>query len=800
MFERRLKIVLALLLLVTGVMLTRAVQLQVFGRDHWQQQAVESMKRPRLIETTRGRILDARGEPIALDVACIDAAVDYRAILEPPDPTWLNAQAIARVRRDLADSYWKVTPEERKRRIDDEAKAVKHDIGQMWKALALELDKSDPAAALERIETTRRGIVERVQMRRRYVWYHKYRQAVDEKKGETAPWYSRWLLEDQGEGLDVDNFVEDVGEQEAPHTILHNIDNDTLIRLKKSRDKYPGLAFIDSTQRYYPFHNVASHVLGRLSKVMQEDIARDPNLGRNELREYQKNDLIGRMGLEALCEPALRGTRGQVVRVAGENREMSRVESVPGADVRTTIDIKLQRDVEQLFKSVQMRTHHDNRDIIEAAEMHGAAVVIDVASGAVLTLASWPNFDANRFDEEYATLSKDFYNQPLMNRATQWAIEPGSTVKPIIGLGAIADGLCGTTHGVECTGYLTMGRVTFRHSFRCWTASQFGKSRPELVSHHQIPTNAPHRGHSGNPDGFLSFSDAVERSCNVYYETLAGKLTISGVRKWFDAFGLGRRTGIGIAEVNGRIPSGEGLSRSTLSGETWFAGIGQGQVGATAIQMANVAATLARDGVWLRPHLVSSNTPTTRPASVGVDGPDRVDLRLPPDALAAARQGMINVVYSNGGTADDMVKEARAKLAGKTGSATAAPFRTPARDERGDVIYETVEIKDTSGEVVRTIKRVKEWVSYTPLSPQNPDGILKWYRGFGEDGMTISHAWFIGYAPADNPKVAFAVMVEYGGSGGLAAGSVAKGVVDACVDHGYLVQTNFPNPKVAAAR
>src|SRR3954465_13670179 len=118
MFERRLKIFLLMLLLVTGVMLMRAVQLQVFGRDDWQRQAEESRKRPRLIETTRGTIFDHTGKPIALDAACIDAAVDFRAVLDPPAPAWVKEQAIARVRRDLGDAYGKTPPEERKQRID----------------------------------------------------------------------------------------------------------------------------------------------------------------------------------------------------------------------------------------------------------------------------------------------------------------------------------------------------------------------------------------------------------------------------------------------------------------------------------------------------------------------------------------------------------------------------------------------------------------------------------------------------------------------------------------------------------
>ncbi|HEV2296088.1 MAG TPA: penicillin-binding transpeptidase domain-containing protein [Tepidisphaeraceae bacterium] len=812
MFERRLKIFLSILLLVTGVMVLRAMQLQVFGRDHWQRQAVESMKRPRLIETTRGRIIDAKGKIIALDEACIDAAVDFRAILSPPDADWLRGQAIARVRRDLGDSYWKVSTDERKERILKQTAAVRDDLGGMWRVLAEELARkenggADPsprqlAVALERIEETRRSIVERVQMRRRYVWYHKYRQAVEEKKDERSPWYAKWIMGEQaGDGPDVDNFMEDVGEQEAPHAILHKIDNDVLIRLKKSRHKYPGLAFIDSADRYYPYENVASHVLGRLSKVMREDMLGDPNLGRDELREYQPNDLIGRMGLEALCEPALRGTRGQVVRVAGEQTEISRVESAPGTDVRTMIDIDLQQQIERLFTKVTLKEHDKS---LATQEMHGAAVVIDVPTGAVRVLASWPNYNANEFDVKYAELARDEFNQPLLNRATQWAIEPGSTVKPIVGLGAITDGLCSAGEGIECTGYLTIRRTTLKTSHRCWVASMFAAQYPDAVAHHQIPTQAPHRGHSGNPNGFLTFSDALERSCNIYFQNLADEMGVAGLVKWFQRFGLGRPTGIGIAESRGWLISAEGMNRRHVLGDTWYAGIGQGQVGATTIQMANAAATIARDGVWLRPHLVDPGTPTTRPAALLPDGPDRVDLKLAPAAILAAKKGMVDVVYAPGGTADNIM-HAPVRVAGKTGSAQAATLRTPIRDERGNLTYECAKcqapiesIEQAKCIVCESERRRIRRTSHMPSSPQQPNPAVPWYRGFGEDGKTISHAWFIGYAPAENPRIAFAVMVEYGGSGGFAATGVAKGVIEACVQHGYL-QADAAAPKLESA-
>ena len=117
-------------------MVLRAAQLQVFGRNYWQQQATDAMKKSRLIETTRGTIFDAKGKPIALDVACTDAAVDYRAVLDTPDPTWVAAQAVARVRRDLGDGYGKISSDARKQRIDKQKLVVVQDLprcGGRWR-------------------------------------------------------------------------------------------------------------------------------------------------------------------------------------------------------------------------------------------------------------------------------------------------------------------------------------------------------------------------------------------------------------------------------------------------------------------------------------------------------------------------------------------------------------------------------------------------------------------------------------------------------------------------------------------
>jgi penicillin-binding protein 2 len=312
----------------------------------------------------------------------------------------------------------------------------------------------------------------------------------------------------------------------------------------------------------------------------------------------------------------------------------------------------------------------------------------------------------------------------------------------------------------------------------------------ENVMHHRVPWDAQHRGTHGNPDGFLTFADALQRSCNVYFETLADQLGLDRLSRYYKAFGLGRDTGIGIPEVSGLVPSSYRGPRAHARSVLWFSAIGQTQVLASPLQMANVAATIARDGVWVRPRLVADGV-ETRPILVRdpadpsgktmIPAPDRVDLGLPKAALAAAREGMVRVVNAPGGTGR-YIHRKDMYVAGKTGTAEAARMRLPkldrdlklVKDENGRTVYEELPLARVGGEQTR--------------SP--------WYRGYGKEGKDLKHAWFIGFAPAENPQVAFAVMLQYGGSGGANAGPIAAKVLDACVRHGYLKPAG-PVPGVA---
>lgn len=791
MFERRLKIFLLILGLAVGGLLVRAAQLQIVERDYWKKQASEELKKVKYLETDRGAIVDRKGRELAADRPCVDACVDYQAIIHPADPKWLHATAARRLKNRMGDA-WSHTPKKQREKLcEQEAPFVQKDIDAMWDRLAEVSGKPR-----EDIERTRQDILQMVELRKRLAWYKAYASATE--KGGGTPDQStieKWLEPGSNEGAPIDNFTVNIAEESTPHIILHAIGLDVQNELGRHSAHYPGLSLRPGLHRYYPYEDVACHIIGHLGKVGAEDMKdHDPNYG-NLRRQYFPNDDIGRGGLEWLCEPALRGTLGRVTSVTGESSSQTTDQPVPGQTVHTTIDIDLQQDIQNFFASATLHDPHGHPNaegeypiLEDHAILHGAAVLLDVQTNQVLAMVSYPTYDLNHFDDLYAKLKADPIEDKLRDRATESQLEPGSTVKPLVGLSAITAGVMKVNEGIECTGYLVLpvnGKPRTFLNGRCWVASGFAQQLKDLgmtPAHHPIPF--PHKGHDGNLDGFLTYSDALERSCNVYFETVADRMGRARLHDWMDRFGLGRRTGIGIEEYKGRVP-GPNEHFGNPRAINFFAGIGQGYVAATPIQMANVAATIARGGIWMRPHLIETDPatgklPPVRPRAL--DGPDVVDLHLDPQGVAAARQGMINVVDAPAGTGK-MAHMSNMLIAGKTGTAQAAPFRVVQHDEQGQPM------RDEKGHYVHKM--------FQPSTPDNPNAELPWYRGTGtKDNYKLDHAWMIGFAPADHPKIAFAVLVEYGGSGGGAAADVVKFSLDDCIAHGYLQpQINKPKPQ-----
>lgn len=760
MFERRLKVFLVLLFAMTGVLALRAAHVQIVQREHWRERALAQMTRSKEIPTVRGKILDLKNRPVALDRPCIDACVDFRALTSPPDKAWVRSVAGERLTASLGDAFKKAARAERTRMLDAEVVRVRADIDSMWARLAKLSGRTTG-----QLEEARDAVVHKIEMRRRHVWYRHYERAREKYESrEPTPAWRRWLVDESAQPPHPDEFTrEPIEEELADHAILKALKVEEQNEIRKHIESYPGLTLRPGIERHYPYMDAGCHLLGNLSRVMREDLVTKWNIEADELRQYQPNDVIGRTGIESLAEPLLRGSRGRIEMVQGRENPAGRIEPVHGRDVQITIDIELQHDVTQLFAEARVVNETTTPKSYDVLPMHGGAVVIDVTTSEVLVLASYPTFDANEFDEKFAEMNADDLNLRLLNRATQVAREPGSTVKPVVGLAGIAEKVIGVHDGIECTGFMEINGKRIDHG-KCWTQKMFG------LTHREIPSRDPHFGTHGNPDGYLTFNEAVQRSCNVYFENIGDRLKLEGLSTWYDRFGLGRKVGLGIPETRGRLPREWRGAAGDRRFATWISAIGQSYTLATPVQMANVAATIARDGVWTRPRLIREGQGLPMP---GDDlGPARVDLKLPREALAAARQGMIEVVNTRAGSAYHFVRRDDLLIAGKTGTAQGTPVKVALRNAAGK------EIKDKDGKVRR-----RELV---PSSPMNPNPEAPWYRGWGKEGTDLNHSWFIGFAPAENPKIAFAVMLEYGGSGGAGAGLIARDVIDLCVERGYL--------------
>jgi penicillin-binding protein 2 len=741
MFERRLKIVFWIMACGALALVGRAGQIQIAQKDRWTREAADLMTRRELIETTRGRLLDCRGRELAVDEPCMDACVEYPAVTDDPDESWLLQKAEAAAMRRWGQVFTAAKGDARRQMLAEQMGRVRQQLRDMWGFLAKVSGQSQ-----DKIDEIRRSIIERVEMRRQFVCWQNFQKAVGKFKNAPPTWYGRWLPTDNGPILD-DYFV-DVAEESEAHVILPAVSTDEYNQLAKNAENLPGLVLRPGTRRVYPFAQAACHVVGHLAAVGPTQMKDDPDMN-DPLRKYWPIDLAGEDGAEALCEQVLRGTRGEQTRVGAQDWSVTS-SPVPGNDARLTLDIQLQSDIERAF--AKQRTFHDEIDQTSETRENqpGAAVVIDLAHNNVLALVSYPLFDPNKLDTDYAKLSVDDLNQPLANRALE-AYQPGSIVKPLMGLGALADGVITPTSTIECTGYLILRGHRYETG-KCWTLHEFGYLIAEGIdpTHHKIPTDDPH------PTGFLTVSDAIERSCNVFFETVADRMGIVRQHYWYDRFGLGRPTGIGLPEKSGHVPS-----HAILPTELWFAGIGQGSVLATPLQMANAAATIARDGVWMRPRLVD-------------DGGDsqRVNLGFSPEAIAAVKEGMDAVVNKRAGTGPlphgDPPDDVDAlRVAAKTGTPQVSRLTVPVRDNQGHIIVQ-------NGQEKRIL-----------VDPNDP-AVRTWYIGSGKEKSDYAHAWYVGYVPADHPRIAFAVFAEYGGSGGKVAGAIVRDLLAACVKQGYL--------------
>lgn len=544
-------------------------------------------------------------------------------------------------------------------------------------------------------------------------------------------------------------------EEREFHPIIEGLDDDEALPIRLDLEsRYPWLAVTPSTRRTAHDADTLVHLLGRLGPASRERLDADP-LRDDPLRELRAGDFVGISGVERLCENRLRGQRGRVI----EEFDRSVIEQTDpqrGRDARLTVDLELQK-----------ATYEALRETVDASEFPsgGAAVVIDTATREVLALVSYPTYAYDDFGAKYDEMRRDMRWMPTRFRAVSGQYPPGSVCKLITLLAGIGEGVVNARTRIHCTGYLLPNKPDM---FRCWIYNRYPG-----VTHDQ----------RGNPAG-QDAEDAIRNSCNIYFYTVGQRLGAERLCDWFSRFGLGKLQGSGLIEESAAtVPTAEWLQRvqgrAFQAADAWNFAIGQGEVTATPLQAANVAATVAT-GRFEPVRLLLDDEGEARPARGGSVEFDQAALRV-------ARSGMWRVVNERGGTADyAQLSTPKYVLCGKTGSAQATPRPVMRRftTQWPDGHRETTNAVDAD-DAIEAAKRMRPANAGEPriVGSQTIERYPPWQPG----EKLPSHAWFIGFTQkADTPRgdtprgkvYAIAVLVEYGGSGGHTASPVAKRIAE----------------------
>jgi penicillin-binding protein 2 len=473
----------------------------------------------------------------------------------------------------------------------------------------------------------------------------------------------------------------------VPVVVRGNLSWDEMARIEVAIPELPGVAIEQGLTRSYPLGETAAHAIGYVAAVSEAELSGDPLL---ELPDFR----IGKSGIEKSQDAELRGSAGtsqvEVNAFGRVVRELARVPDKPGKDVVSCLDAVMQ---EFLVRRC-------------ATEESVASVLLDAVTGDILALASSPSFDPAPFaigltPAVWQQLSADPRN-PLTNKAIAGVYPPGSTFKPVVATAALTAGVLTPETPISCPGYLELGNATFH----CWRE----------------------HGH-----GTLRLREAIKRSCDVFFYETARRLGIDRLAAMARRFGYGSVLGLDIpGERPGLIPNREwklATWGSTWSpGETVIAGIGQGSVLATPLQIAIMTARLVT-GRAVVPRLVRSDG--VLPPGGDRIPPDFPALGVSPEVLALVLDGMNAVVNEQGGTAyAERITDPGLAMGGKSGTSQ--------------------------------VRAITEY--------EHEHGLRKISQILWKER---DHALFVGFAPVGAPRYVCATVVEHGGVGGGHGSEVA---------------------------
>ncbi len=493
--------------------------------------------------------------------------------------------------------------------------------------------------------------------------------------------------------------------------IRNRLTDEEVARFAAQRYRFPGVEIRARLFRNYPYEQLASHVIGYIGRINTSEKAKIEE--SEDAGNYRGTEYIGKLGVEQSYEHQLHGTTGvQEMETSAGGRAVRRLkssQSIPGNSVVLSIDIKLQKLVEDLYGT-----------------RRGALVALDPKTGEVLAFVSKPTFDPNLFvdgiDADNWQALNESPDKPLLNRALRGTYPPGSTYKPFMALAALQTGKRSEKVLISDPGFFMFGNHRFRDD--------------------------KEGGH-----GVVDMYKSIVESCDTYYYTLARDMGVDLIYEQMKPLGFGQITGIDIfGESRGILPSTEWKRTSYkkaeqqrwYSGETISLGIGQGYNSFTMLQLAHATATIANNGLKMRPHIVREVLDVETKAPTPVAKEPIGQLPLSPENLDIIKRAMIGVNIE--GTSATSFVGAQYVSAGKTGTAQ-----------------------------VFTVKQNEK------------------YNAATVDERLRDHALYIAFAPADEPKVALAMVVENAGFGAQNAAPIARRMLD------FLILGQYPSEEDIAA-
>lgn len=430
----------------------------------------------------------------------------------------------------------------------------------------------------------------------------------------------------------------------SPYLFAEDVPIEEISVIKEQSSKFPDVSIVTQPVRNYPYGSLGAHMLGRVGIISAEEYEENSENG------YTINSRIGKDGIEKHLETYLRGENGSgsVEQSSGGFSMGQSVEKAPvsGHNVSLTIDLDMQLACEKALKETisEISSNGENADGGRDADA-GSIVVIDVNSGDVLAMASYPSYEITTFASDYNRLLKN-PSKPLFNRALSGTYSPASTFKLLVSAAALEEKIITPDEKI-----LDTGKYTFFKDYQpaCWVYNQ-----------------------KGGTHGFVNVSEAIRDSCNIFFYDVGRRLTIEKINEYAKKFGFGQKSGIELSaeEKSGVVASPENRKQS---GGIWYPGdvcqtaIGQSDTLVTPLQLANYIATIANGGTRYRPHLIKSIENAGGTVS-GETQPQVLDeINLDKENREAIVRGLRMVVTE--GTALTAFSGCKTSVAAKTGSA-----------------------------------------------------------------------------------------------------------------------------------